>query len=109
MIEIKWNKFSVKSGISKNRNKTMEVIGYVWNKQLCYFHGYYFTAEILFYHKTWENSDLTVSVCRAIGIPCRTVTNFSSAHDTDGSVTVDVHWDTDGNSELTSLNSDSIW
>lgn len=29
------------------------------------------------------------SVCRAIGLPCKSVTCFDSAHDTDGSTTID--------------------
>ena len=47
-------------------------------------------------------------VCRTLGIPARSITNFSSAHDCDGSVSVDVHWDHNGNS-LMNMNSDSIW
>ena len=31
----------------------------------------------------------SVSVCRALGIPCRSVTNFVSAHDTNATMTVD--------------------
>ena len=47
-------------------------------------------------------------VCRTLGIPARSITNFSSAHDCDGSVSVDVHWDHKGNS-IMNMNSDSIW
>ncbi|XP_045194819.2 hemocyte protein-glutamine gamma-glutamyltransferase-like [Mercenaria mercenaria] len=61
------------------------------------------------YGQCFVFAGVVTTLCRALGIPCRTVTNFSSAHDTDGSVTVDVHWDALGNSELTSLNTDSIW
>ena len=52
------------------------------------------------------------SVCRAIGIPCRNVTNYVSAHDTDGSLSVDKFFDVDGETLGTSDNSareDSVW
>ena len=35
-------------------------------------------------------------VCRALGIPCRSVTNFVSAHDTNQSLTIDRFFDADG-------------
>ena len=44
---------------------------------------------------------------RALGLPTRSVTNFESAHDTDSSMTIDVHHDEEGN-PLDELN-DSIW
>lgn len=47
-------------------------------------------------------------VCRAVGIPCRPVTNYSSAHDTQNSLTVDYFVDDNGK-VLEELNSDSIW
>lgn len=48
-----------------------------------------------------------MTVLRALGIPTRSVTNFESAHDTDGSMTIDFHFDEEGN-PLDDLN-DSIW
>lgn len=45
-------------------------------------------------------------VCRALGIPARTITNYSSAHDTESSLTVDYYIDEKG-SIIES--SDSIW
>lgn len=46
-------------------------------------------------------------VLRSLGLPTRSVTNFQSAHDTDGSMTIDFHFDEEGN-PLDDLN-DSIW
>lgn len=60
------------------------------------------------YGQCWVFSALTTTVCRALGLPARSITNFSSAHDTDGSLTIDVHWDHDGNPR-SELDSDSVW
>lgn len=52
-------------------------------------------------------------VCRALGLPCRSVTNFVSAHDTNGSLTVDKFFDEEGNElekhERPDGGTDSIW
>ncbi len=50
----------------------------------------------------------TFSVCRALGIPCRSVTNYASAHDCDASITIDVHINSDGQ-PINEYNDDSIW
>ena len=47
-----------------------------------------------------------------LGIPCRCITNYISAHDTDGSLSVDKFFDSDGDTLGTGSNSgrqDSVW
>lgn len=62
--------------------------------------------------KNYKVLYISFSVCRALGIPCRSVTNFVSAHDTNSSLTIDKFFSKDGN-ELEGGpdgdNWDSIW
>lgn len=60
------------------------------------------------YGQCWVFASVLTTVCRALGIPCRSVTNFSSAHDTDRSNTIDKFFDTEGE-EIEYLNRDSVW
>ncbi|CAG9771686.1 unnamed protein product [Ceutorhynchus assimilis] len=60
------------------------------------------------YGQCWVFSGVLTTICRALGIPARTVTNYSSAHDTQNSLTVDYFMDEKG-SIMEELNSDSIW
>lgn len=46
-------------------------------------------------------------VLRCLGIPTRTITNFSSAHDADGNLRVDEFYDASGNH--LDRAADSIW
>lgn len=56
--------------------------------------------------------DIFVSLCvrlvmRFFGIPCRVVTNFDSAHDTNANLTIDLYYDDSGLREKESR--DSVW
>ncbi len=60
------------------------------------------------YGQCWVFSALVVTLCRALGIACRSVTNYVSAHDTNHSLTVDKFFDKEGD-ERDVDGHDSIW
>lgn len=59
-------------------------------------------------HKCKSVLHIVLTVNRTLGIPTRSVTNFSSAHDCDGSISIDCFWSASGE-PIEELNSDSIW
>uniref|UniRef100_A0A3B4ZQP2 Protein-glutamine gamma-glutamyltransferase 2 n=1 Tax=Stegastes partitus TaxID=144197 RepID=A0A3B4ZQP2_9TELE len=57
------------------------------------------------YGQCWVFAAVACTVSRALGIPCRVVTNFGSAHDTDANLVIENLFSIDGES----LSSDSVW
>ncbi|WAR12580.1 TGMH-like protein [Mya arenaria] len=80
----------------------------LWTGSCAILEQYFRTKEPVRYGQCWVFSGVLTSVCRALGIPARSVTNFSSAHDTDGSISIDTHFNTDGE-PLEKYNKDSVW
>ncbi|CAF5148228.1 unnamed protein product, partial [Rotaria magnacalcarata] len=56
----------------------------------------------------WQHAAILCSLSRALGIPCRIVTIYNAACQTDGTKNNDIHWDIKQR-PLKQLNSDFIW
>ncbi|XP_068710899.1 protein-glutamine gamma-glutamyltransferase K-like [Montipora foliosa] len=65
------------------------------------------TKKSVKYAQCWVFSGLVTTLMRALGIPTRSVTNFDSAHDIDKSLTIDYHFDQEG--EVIDWRNDSVW
>uniref|UniRef100_UPI0035901581 protein-glutamine gamma-glutamyltransferase K-like n=1 Tax=Myxine glutinosa TaxID=7769 RepID=UPI0035901581 len=79
-----------------------------WNGSVEILWQYARTQKPVNYGQCWVFSGLTTTVLRCLGLPCCTVTNFASAHDTDGNLRTDVYVDSKMDM-LEDLNRDSIW
>ncbi|XP_066443352.1 protein-glutamine gamma-glutamyltransferase E-like isoform X2 [Eleutherodactylus coqui] len=59
------------------------------------------------YGQCWVFAGVLCTVNRTLGIPCRVITNYNSAHDTNGNMTIEEYYDIQGNAVAES--DDSIW
>jgi len=79
-----------------------------WNGSVKIFEKYRETKESVKFGQCWVFSGIITSMMRAMGIPCRSVTNYSSAHDTDNNCTFDKYYDEEMN-YLEDESDDSCW
>ncbi|KAL3860744.1 hypothetical protein ACJMK2_010819 [Sinanodonta woodiana] len=79
-----------------------------WAGSVAILEEFYKTKCPVKFGQCWVFSGLVTTVCRTLGIPARSVTNYSSAHDSDGSVSIDVYINKDMET-LDHMSSDSIW
>uniref|UniRef100_H2YCU3 protein-glutamine gamma-glutamyltransferase n=1 Tax=Ciona savignyi TaxID=51511 RepID=H2YCU3_CIOSA len=78
-----------------------------WNGSVEILQQYFNTGKPVSFGQCWVFSGLVTTVLRSLGIPTRSVTNFASAHDTEGSMTIDSYVDESG--EEIELGGDSVW
>ncbi|XP_059057933.1 hemocyte protein-glutamine gamma-glutamyltransferase-like [Achroia grisella] len=84
-----------------------------WTGSVDILQQYFETQQGVRYGQCWVFSSVVTTVCRALGIPCRSVTNFVSAHDANNSLSVDKYY-TEHMEELdfdpnNPRGADSIW
>jgi len=79
-----------------------------WAGSVAILEQFWKTKRPVKYGQCWVFSGVVVTACRTLGIPCRSVTNFASAHDVDASITIDCYWNADGTPN-NDLSMDSVW
>lgn len=67
-----------------------------WTGSIAIMEEYVKTKRPVKYGQCWVFAGVLNTVCRAIGLPARVVTNLNSAHDTNVSLTIDEYFDKDG-------------
>ncbi|NXX90894.1 TGM4 glutamyltransferase, partial [Centropus bengalensis] len=79
-----------------------------WLGSVIILQKYYKTKKPVLYGQCWVFSGVLTTVMRCLGIPCRCVSNFNSAHDTNDNLRVDIYLNASGE-PLTSMSFDSVW
>ncbi|XP_063778483.1 protein-glutamine gamma-glutamyltransferase 4 [Pseudophryne corroboree] len=79
-----------------------------WTGSSAILQKFYKTKRSVLFGQCWVFSGVLTTVMRCIGIPARSVTNFSSAHDTEENLKIDVYMNERGE-KLEDFSSDSIW
>ena len=85
-----------------------------WTGSVPILEEFFMTEKEVKYGQCWVFAGVVTTICRALGIPSRVVTNFVSAHDANETLSVDYYYDknnkplgTDPNNSKGGI--DSIW
>ncbi|XP_044139772.1 protein-glutamine gamma-glutamyltransferase E-like isoform X3 [Bufo gargarizans] len=78
-----------------------------WNGSLDILKAWNEQRQPVKYGQCWVFAGVLCTVSRALGIPSRVITNYSSAHDTNGNLRIEEYYDANG--EPVTESDDSIW
>ncbi|XP_063819262.1 protein-glutamine gamma-glutamyltransferase E-like [Pseudophryne corroboree] len=78
-----------------------------WNGSTSILKSWYEKRQPVKYGQCWVFAGVLCTVSRALGLPCRLITNYNSAHDTDGNLSIERYYDVSG--EPVEESDDSIW
>ncbi|XP_056376555.1 protein-glutamine gamma-glutamyltransferase 4 isoform X1 [Hyla sarda] len=79
-----------------------------WTGSSAILQKFYKTKKPVLFGQCWVFSGVVTTVMRCIGIPARSVTNFSSAHDTEENLKIDFYMNEKGE-KMDEYCSDSVW
>lgn len=79
-----------------------------WGGSVDIMQRFYRKKKPVKFAQCWVFAGCLTTIARCVGIPSRIVTNYSSAHDTQASMTVDYFVDEDGKI-MEEMSADSIW
>ncbi|NXM72758.1 TGM4 glutamyltransferase, partial [Serilophus lunatus] len=79
-----------------------------WIGSITILQNYYKTKKPVRYGQCWVFAGVLNTVMRCLGVPCRCVSTFNSAHDTEENLRVDIYMNESGE-KLNSLSLDSVW
>lgn len=80
-----------------------------WAGSVSILHLFRETGEAVRYGQDFVFAGIMTTVCRALGLPCRPITNFVSAHDSDENVTNDVYVEEDEDGNIVERKEDTTW
>ncbi|XP_077125216.1 protein-glutamine gamma-glutamyltransferase 4 [Ranitomeya variabilis] len=79
-----------------------------WTGSTAIIQNYYKTKRPVLFGQCWVFSGVVTTIMRCIGIPARSITNFSSAHDTEENLKIDFYMNENGE-KMDEFCTDSIW
>lgn len=78
-----------------------------WNGSTSILNSWYERRQPVKYGQCWVFAGVLCTVSRALGLPCRVISNYNSAHDANGDLIIEKYFDVSG--EPVTLSDDSIW
>ncbi|XP_073462655.1 protein-glutamine gamma-glutamyltransferase E-like isoform X1 [Aquarana catesbeiana] len=78
-----------------------------WNGSTSILKSWYERRQSVKYGQCWVFAGVLCTVSRALGLPCRVISNYNSAHDANGDLLIEKFFDITG--EPVTLSDDSIW